>query len=224
MKRKKLALIVGLFFIGNSQTVFAENFNDVCSNTIEGANIAMSKEEVQSTWQHAGFENSKHKQKKHKLSKQPESIQSLLFQTEDRQPNENFVKLLGWKQILSNDNRRIFANYVAPKDPSRIEAYETFYRAKLTAFCEYNIETLRETEPAVRATRASRMNPNPKSAVHEFCENALKGEFRTDSNGHAHPPPHSLNITNAQGCRVSISNLNLRGYKAAFTVSIENNQ
>ncbi len=138
MKRKKLTFIVGLFFIGNSQTVFAENFNDVCSNTIEGANIAMSKEEVQSTWQHAGFENSKHKQKKHKLSKQPESIQSLLFQTKDRQPNENFVKLLGWKQTLSK--------------------------------------------------------------------------------------PHSLNITNAQGCRVNISNLNLRGYKAAFTVSIENNQ
>ncbi len=63
MKRKKLALIVWLFFIGNSQTVFADTFNDVCSNSIGGANIGMSKEEVQSTWQHAGFEKSEHKQK-----------------------------------------------------------------------------------------------------------------------------------------------------------------
>lgn len=224
MKKGNLLFLVGLVFIGNTQILIAKDFDDICNMPLEGASIAMSKESIQSTWENAGFVDSGYRKKQNKLSKHPEPIQSLLFQTKDRQPNENFVKMLGWKHTISSDSRRIYVNYVAPKDPTKLDDYEKLYRSKLTAYCEYRIDSLRKEAPAVIATRASRVNPNPKTPIHEFCENALKGDFRTDGKGHAIPPPHSLYITNAQGCRVSYSKLNLRGYSSAFSISIENKQ
>lgn len=224
MKMKAALFLLGLLLLGNTGSAFAEDYADLCGSDIEGVTLAMSKAEVQSIWASAGYKKVADSDNSKKLPNHPESLQSLLFQTADRLPNEGFVNSVGWQHTLATGRNKIYAIYVAPTDPAQLKAYEAFYRSKLTDYCEHEIDALRATAPAVQTSRMSRMNPNPMSATHELCENALKGEFRSNDIGHAQTPPHSLHITDARGCRVTYGNLNLRGFTSSFRIGIEHTQ
>ncbi len=221
MKAKVAPFLFGLLLLGNAGSAVAEDYADLCGSDIESVTLAMSKTEVQSTWASNGYEKTADSDDSQKKPNRPELVQTLYFQTADRQPNEDFINSVGWQRTLSTGRNKIYANYVAPTDPARREAYEAFYRSKLTDYCEHEIDALRATAPAVGASRASRMNPNPMSPTHELCENTLKGEFRTNDMGHAQTPPHSLHITDARGCRVTYGNLNLHGFTSGFRIGIE---
>ncbi len=221
MKAKVASSLFGLLLLGNAGSAVAEDYADLCGSDIDGVTLAMSKTEVQSTWASNGYEKTADSDDSKKNPNRPELLQSLQFQTADRQPNEDFINSVGWQRTLSTGHNKIYANYVAPTDPARLEAYEAFYRSKLTDYCEHEIDALRATAPAVRASRGSRMNPNPMSPTQEFCENALKGEFRTNDIGHAQTPHNSLHITDERGCRVTYGNLNLRGFTSGFKIGIE---
>lgn len=217
MKAKTASLTLGLLLVGNLETAVAVDYANICGSNIAGVHLAMSKTEVQSTLASSGYKKViDSDDKKKKPNRQ--SMQSLLFQTPDRQPNADFINSVSWQHTLSTGRNKIFATYVAPSEPDRLEAYEAFWRSKLTSYCAQEIDALRAT---ASGQIASRMNPNPMSPTHKFCENALKGEFRTTVIGHAHTPPNPLYITDAQGCRVSYGNVNLRGVTSAFTISIE---
>lgn len=222
MKLKTVSFVLGLLALSSSGSTAAEDYADVCGSNIEGVNLAMSKDEVQLTLTRGGYEKTADSDdSKKKKQNRPESIQSLLFHTEDRQPNADFIRSVNWKRTLATGRNTIFATYVAPTDPARLEAYEGFWRSKITDYCLHEIDALRATAPAQSVTRMSRMNPNRMSPMHEFCENALQGEFRTNGIGHAQTPPDALHITDAQGCRVFYRNVNLRGFTSGFIIGIE---
>lgn len=219
MKLKAVSFVLGLLAFSNNGSAVADDYADLCGSNIEGVNLAMSKDEVQLTLVRGGYHKTADSDEK--KQNRPESIQSLLFQTDDRQPNADFINSVSWKRTLSTGRNTIYASYVAPTDPARLEAYEGFWRSKLTDYCMYEIDVLRATASAQNVTRMSRMNPNPMSPMHEFCENTLQGEFRTNGIGHAQTPPDALHITDAQGCRVFYRNINLRGFTSGFIIGIE---
>ena len=216
MKLKTVSCVLGLLALSSGSAV-AEDYADLCGSNIEGVNLAMPKGEVQLALASGGYEKAADSDdSKKKKQNRPESVQSLLFQTEDRQPNADFIRSVSWKRTLSTGRNTIYATYVAPTDPARLEAYEAFWRSKITDYCMHEIDTLRATSSAQSVSKVSRMNPNPISPMHEFCENALQGAFRTNGIGHAQTPPDALHITDAQGCRVFYRNVNLRGFTSAI--------
>ena len=222
MTLKTVSFALGLLATSSGSVVAEEDYADLCGSNIEGVNLSMPKAEVQLTLASGGYEKtSDSDDSKKKKKNRPESIQSLLFQTEDRQPNADFIRSVSWKRTLATGRNTIYATYVAPTDPARLKTYEAFWRSKITDYCMHEIDTLRATSSTSSVSKVSRMTPNSMSPMHEFCENALQGVFRTNGIGHAQTPPDALHITDAQGCRAFYRNVNLRGFTSSFIIGIE---
>ena len=222
MIAKLAAYTIGLISLVTTVPLVAEDYTDLCGSSIEGVNVAMSKSQASATLAGKGYVLVQDSDSSQKMPNKPQSVQMVLFQTSDRLPNADFINSVGWQRDVATGLTKIFATYVAPTEAAALQAYETFYRSRLTDYCTQDIAALRAAAPPpTENARFSRMNPNPKPPTLDFCEKVLNGEFRTSDSGHAQTPPNTLHLTDSQGCRVTYGNLNLRQFSSGFRLGIE---